>query len=1093
MPNIIYKGFTSAHSSLIYTLAAEKLNDGEHVLLIVPESTAVRAERRMAKLCLNISTLELEVLNFDRLADTVFRRCGSLCENFLSIGTKKLVLARALGELAPALDYFKANPYNAAEIDLLLGELDEIRHNGVSAGKLSAAARRIRDNESELSRKLDELALVYTAYTTLARDFGQDSIDILTRAAELISTYKPFKGSYVYFDGFTGFSHEEYEIIRALEKSGAMVYVSLALFENKSDKGELFALTSRCEEELTRLGNVSKTYIDPALGYKKKSLAKLALSYNIVTRTCAPCEDDGAVNVVSCSDMFDECEYIASEIAREIREGRRYGDIGIIVRDIDKYAPILELALKRQGIPAFVSDKSELCEKSLVRMILSAIYICTKNARVTDVISYMRSGLTSLDDFECDLLEDYAESWRISGKIWFSPDGFNMNARGYKELTSEDSERLIKINAARETLMRELEDLKDALSKCRRVKDYLCTVYGFLLSLNIKEKLASRSLEYEARGEKKLASEEASLFGAYMEASNEMFRTVGELECTCEEFTSLFSLVLANTSIGTIPESKDVVTLYDAKDFRENGLLSLYLAGCEEGKFPQSVQAPVKLTGKERKILAQNGLEKLEYDPAYESSRELFWFYSAFASAEEKLTFTYSRRAKSGEETRMSQALSRVIDTLSLTEKISNINALDSVFTKDGLICELAFADTRFKEAMLSQSSELKELYERASIPLSKRDERISPEYARVLHKGNIQLSQSITDTYVSCPFSYRCKYTLRLKEKHTEGVGLAEAGTLVHGILDEFVREGVLKYADENGNALRDKIRGKISEISAKRSALILAFTEESLRARTKRLLERITEITVHTAANITEELAQAGFKPTFFELAINEGTDSGVMPLRLKLEDGSYALLGGVADRVDTMLKSGKLYVRVVDYKSGKRSFSLDDIKLGLGLQLLIYLFTIWDNAGKIFKMSAGAPPDCEIIPAAAEYVMTNPDKPSIVNDSDVKTALARAFKRSGIYLADEEILSSLDSEMSGKYLPVSKNIKANGTSELKSLDELNDIKNEVCAILIDIAEGIKHGASDIAPLPSSPTRPNSACEYCPMKPVCKNVADK
>ncbi len=54
----------------------------------------------------------------------------------------------------------------------------------------------------------------------------------------------------------------------------------------------------------------------------------------------------------------------------------------------------------------------------------------------------------------------------------------------------------------------------------------------------------------------------------------------------------------------------------------------------------------------------------------------------------------------------------------------------------------------------------------------------------------------------------------------------------------------------------------------------------------------------------------------------------------------------LTGVADRVDGWEHGGKLYLRVVDYKTGKKTFSLSDVWYGMGLQMLLYLFSLEKN---------------------------------------------------------------------------------------------------------------------------------------------------
>ena len=60
----------------------------------------------------------------------------------------------------------------------------------------------------------------------------------------------------------------------------------------------------------------------------------------------------------------------------------------------------------------------------------------------------------------------------------------------------------------------------------------------------------------------------------------------------------------------------------------------------------------------------------------------------------------------------------------------------------------------------------------------------------------------------------------------------------------------------------------------------------------------------------------------------------------------------MNGVVDRLDVYEDGGKLYFRVVDYKTGKKSFLPDELKYGLGLQMLIYLFAAQDYFSKAGK---------------------------------------------------------------------------------------------------------------------------------------------
>ena len=77
---------------------------GASVILLCPEQEAVIAERRTTeRFSDKIPTVGLEILNFGRLPERVFREYGGLTDQLLSEGGRRLLMHRTLAETAPFL------------------------------------------------------------------------------------------------------------------------------------------------------------------------------------------------------------------------------------------------------------------------------------------------------------------------------------------------------------------------------------------------------------------------------------------------------------------------------------------------------------------------------------------------------------------------------------------------------------------------------------------------------------------------------------------------------------------------------------------------------------------------------------------------------------------------------------------------------------------------------------------------------------------------------------------------------------------------------------------------------------------------------
>ena len=345
------------------------------------------------------------------------------------------------------------------------------------------------------------------------------------------------------------------------------------------------------------------------------------------------------------------------------------------------------------------------------------------------------------------------------------------------------------------------------------------------------------------------------------------------------------------------------------------------------------------------------------------------------------------------------------------------------------------------------------------------------------LYGKRVPMSASRMDKYKSCHFSYFMQYGLKAEPRRAAGFQAPEYGTFVH-----FVLEHVLRQAKELGG-VRQLEPGQLRALT--RQAVERYVDEElgGLEKETPRfqyLFRRLLSSVCAVVENVAEELSASEFQPISFELGFGRGGE--LPPVELTV-DGVTVSISGFVDRVDGWVHDGRLYLRVVDYKTGRKSFDLTDIWNGMGLQMLLYLFTL-EEAGKALY---GA----EIVPAGVLYL---PARDAVVAGSRSMTEAERRKKadaelrRRGLVLDEPEVLAAMErTDGEGmRFLPVRLNRAGAVTGEaLVSAERLGKLAKHTGRILREI--GTELAAGNIAADPFWRGPEHNACQWCAYAAAC------
>lgn len=194
------------------------------------------------------------------------------------------------------------------------------------------------------------------------------------------------------------------------------------------------------------------------------------------------------------------------------------------------------------------------------------------------------------------------------------------------------------------------------------------------------------------------------------------------------------------------------------------------------------------------------------------------------------------------------------------------------------------------------------------------------------------------------------------------------------------------------------------------------------------------------------------------------------------------THLTVSGRVDRVDGWLSDGKLYLRVIDYKSGRRSFNLADVRYGLNIQMLLYLFAL-ERGGKQFFGR-------DIVPAGVLYLPARDvlvSKPRGTSPEEIRAAVDRELRRSGLVLSQPEILRAMEHSAltEPRFLPLAVNRSGDIAGGLADAEELGRLGQYVDGLLEKIARELGQGVIDADPCYTNES--DNACTYCPFAAAC------
>lgn len=776
-----------------------------------------------------------------------------------------------------------------------------------------------------------------------------------------------------------------------------------------------------------------------------------------------------SVRIIAADNIYHEADYIAQEIRRLAREeGLRYGEIAVMVRSLDDYSGILSSALGRCEIPFFCDRNVKASSLPLFMAVRSLLSIAANKYSSDDVFAYLKSGLSGYSVSDISMLEQYTLVWGISGLKWLeewtaSPHGFDASGD-----FGAETER---INSLRRDIVGSIEKFIRSYEGGSAEK--ICAaLYSFLISTGADKRL--RELCDDAT-----ADVHSRSWDALMDVLNRIAELFRDRNMTPSLMLKIYEVMTQNTELGEIPQHIDEVMISESERVRIDNVRVLFMAGVNDGEYPRASSGGI-LTDDDRLSISAMGIDIPA--PQSDDSQEKLLFYSALCQASERVYITYRLTSLSSEAENASEYLEYVRDIFPKPYRAES----ELPQSADGA---LRMAAEKYREHSAASQS-LKEYlrrydserYMKLVMAASPQSDKISRTAAGRLFGENMTLSSSKVETYAKCRFSYFCRYGLNARPLQRAKIDAMQRGTIVHFALE--------KMLEEHGTGLADMT---LADIKAQSLELIEGYIRraagtQKLPASMDFMLENIGTLLAHALARIGEELKQSEFTPAACELKI--GYDEGdVPPLEITLDGGGRASVVGVVDRADVFKREDRTYLRIVDYKTGKKTFDISDVLYGLNMQMLIYLFTLCENGGALGE---------NIVPAGILYMPVNRKTVSGSKSDSIEKAemeYEKQLKMNGLLTDDADVLKAMESNLAGRFIPASI-IKSGDFSKRSSIagaEEFELLERYVLGRIKDMGERLHSGDMSIAPRDDGSRKQNgdnaaSVCAHCDYRSVCR-----
>ncbi len=995
----------------------------------------------------------VSVRTFEKLADELIAKYAGEKKPADDI-TKNILMYRAVSEIRDELSAFAKIALKPGFASRMTSTVTLFKTSGISAGefqrRLTAISEDFRDSSPALFSKLGDIGRIYSAYDALLTASYSDRLDCTLTAARLAAEHGCFKGDDIYCDGFSDFSRSQLDFLCSMiDLANNMTFA----FTSDTSEGcrDIFTTVN---STIALLKEHSLAADKPVSGAEDVicdnerfgNEALKQLSENIFTMEKADCPMDG-VRLIRADDVYSEADFISAEIRRlTTEEGLRYNEIAVLCASPADYRTPLESAFDKYGVPLFCDIPESILHIPMVNLVTSLLALL-KSFTTENVLSYLKTGflqrgggkpltMRDINDFE-----DYIYTW-------------DLKSENLKEPFPDENGKPPRAEVIRAEIIPPVLELRERLKGCtgdeitRGVCDFLFDTVGIQRAVAAHCKTSGSELLSDS--DKELISSYQTLWNTLLEIFEALFKGLEGYKISLSDYCDLFRDICSATSLAKPPQTQDCVLVGDISRTRLDNVKAVFIAGACYGVFPSENVNSGLFSEYETELLGES-VVKLGMNRRERYCYNRYLAYRAMSMPSERLYITCPALDISCTKMTPSDVVGKTLAVFGKSRMENASSFGEDFYCRSENAARQRYAavsgantekrSTLRKALDMSGSREFtRKLDKLHSSRISAHKHRLDPDTAEALFRSRT-VSATRLEKLNMCRFEYFCSNGLKIRERKRRNLSSMEVGNVVHFVLQKVLEE----YCD-----MMDKFIALTRPQLSERARFYLdMYKAEALGGdyakslRFSYLYKNLTTGAVDILLLLQAEFAARDYRPKFFELRLGgeetaispageaaaldastvadmtltddaeityklteaqssspESTNTAgssrreisTKPLKIHVRDDISVDITGIIDRADIFTdKFGNEYIRVVDYKTGSREFSMVNLYYGINTQMLMYLIAVCD-ANELLK------------PGGVSYLPAKVTEPVKDKASAPFALLSQDHVQSGMYVVND-----------------------------------------------------------------------------------------